>query len=315
MAAIPLAIELVVMIVIGYCLEKGKLFSERFNADLATFVTNVALPCLIVKSMQMDFSFEELRNCGLLLLIGCLFFGLSFFVASVAYQLNPKDYRARIIRFGLIFSNFSFVGIPVTEALYGAQGVFYFVVFLVPMRIALYSLAKPLLTPPASELKKGAIPDQKKNRLGWLTPPLAAVPIGLILYVSGFQLPAIPQQILSWLATCCTPLALVLCGISLAKYPVKSLLKPQAIIISLLRCIAMPLITILVFSVLRIPANLAQPAIICSFLPVASTSVSYAIKYDSNPKAHFLCAGTILFSTLFCIATIPLWSYFMEVFY
>ena len=314
MTAIPLAIEILLMITIGYLLEKKHIFSDRFNKDLATFVTNIALPCLIVKSMQMSFSWEELKNCGYLILVGLLFFGVSLAVAFIAYKIGPKDYRGRIMRFSLLFSNFSFVGIPVTEALYGSEGVFYFVVFLVPMRIALYSMAKSLLTPSKEELKEDAVFD-KKRRLRWLTPPLAAVPIGLALYISGFQFPAIPQQLISWLATCCTPLALILCGIALAKYPVKQLVQPRSIVIALLRCVGMPLIIIAVCLIIGIPSKLAQPAIICSFLPVASTSVSYIVKYDNNPKAHFICSGAVLFSTAFCVITIPIWSMVMTAFF
>ena len=64
-----------------------------------------------------------------------------------------------------LYTNFTFVGIPVVEALYGDTGVFYFVVFLVPYRMIYYSSVEPLLSPPGLERRARTLPEKLERVL------------------------------------------------------------------------------------------------------------------------------------------------------
>lgn len=306
MTAAKLALELLIMIAIGYCIEKRRMVGPQFSKDLSAFVINLALPCLIFRSMQMEYSVDQLKTCGYLVLLGLLYLVVSFAVAFLLHRAAPKDHRGRILRFGMIFTNFTFVGIPVMETLYGNQGVFYFVIFLVPLRIALYSFAKPLLTPPDVTVEKQSLGQKLK---GWFSPQLVAVIIGLTMYVTGWRFPEIIDQPMGWLAGVCSPLGMILCGVSLAKYPAKALLRPSCFVASALRCLLMPALLLGVSFLLGLKPALAQPMVICAALPIASTLVAFTIRYDKNTDAHFESAGAVLCSTILSAATIPLWAW------
>ena len=307
MTAATLALELLIMIGIGYFVEKSRMVGSHFSADLSSFVIKLALPCLIIQSMQVEYSVDQLKTCGVLLLLGVVYLAVSFTVGFSFWRAGPKDHRGRIMRFGLIVPNFTFMGIPVMETLYGSQGVFYFVIFLVPLRIALYSFAKPLLTPPHIAVEKQTFLQKLK---GWFSPPMVGVIIGLTLYISGLPLPEIVAKPISWLAGVCSPLGMILCGVSLGKYPARALLRKSCFVNAALRCLLMPGVFLAVGFLLGLEPALAQPMVICAAMPIASTLAAFTIRYEeNNTDAHFESAGAILCSTVLSAATIPLWSW------
>ena len=306
MTAAKLAFQLLIMIGIGYFVEKRRIGGSDCSADLTAFVVNLALPCLIIQSMQVEYSLDQLKTCGILMLLGVLFLAVSFAVAFFLYRLAPKDHRGRILRFSTVFTNFTFMGFPVMEGLYGSQGVFYFVIFLVPLRIALYSSAKPLLVPPELAVEETGILSKLKV---FLSPPMLGVIIGLLLYITGLPVPELLRQPVKWLSAVCSPMAMILCGVSLAKYPAKALLRKSCAVYAVLRCLLMPGLFLALSFLLQLEPSLAQPMVICAAMPVASTLALFSLRYEENPEAHFESAGAVFCSTVLSAATIPLWSW------
>lgn len=308
MTAAKLALELLLMIAIGYFAEKRRIVGEKFNTDLAAFITKISLPCLIVQSMQVPFSMAELKNCGFLLLLAIGYLALSFALAYVVWHFSPHDYRGRIMRFGMIFTNFTFMGIPVVQTLYGEQGVFYFVVFLVPIRIMYYTSAKPMLSPPDLAQEKQTLRQKIK---GYLSPPVAAVVLGLALYIGGIELPGVLGDIVSDVAKVCSPMGMILCGITLGKYPFRALLRKGCFLSAIIRCLLLPGIVFSLCWAVGLEHRLMEPVVICSALPIAALSAAFTVQYDPELEAHYESAGSVLLSTLLSAATIPLWAYLL----
>lgn len=305
MTAGILILELLGMILVGWAAVKRNVVGPQFTKDMANFITGISLPCLIITSLQMDFSMEELKNCGRLLLMALLFLVVSYAAGLLVGRMWPNDYRRRITRYGMLFTNFTFMGVPVVESLYGQQMMFYFMIFLVPLRIALYLSAKPLLTPPG-------VKTEARKRFGWVSPPLVGVAVGLLLYITGWKVPAIPWQILKWLGSVCSPMGMVLCGMTLAAYPLRDLLRPRCFVMAAFRCLLMPGLLMGLALLLHVSRELTTPMVITAALPVGSLAVSFTLRYDDNPLAHFDAAGTVLVSTLFSAAAIPLWARLLE---
>ena len=308
MTAAKLALELLGMIAIGYYAEKRRIVGEQFNTDLAAFITKISLPCLIIQSMQVPFSLDELKNCGYLILLALGYLLVCFTMAFAAWHFAPHDYRGRIMRFGMIFSNFTFMGIPVVQTLYGEQGVFYFVVFLVPIRILYYTSAKPMLSPPECRQESQTALQKLK---GCFSPPVLAVLIGLMLYVTGTDIPGVVGDIVSGVATICSPMGMILCGITLGKYPIRSLLRKRCMALSLVRCLLIPAVFFALCLLIHLDKPLMEPVVICAALPIAALSAAFTVRYDPELEAHYESAGGVLLSTLLSAATIPLWAWLM----
>lgn len=310
MTALQLSIELVAMIAIGFFVWRAGFVDEKFDSSLTALILNIALPCMIIKSFDTEFSMEELKNCVILLGVSILVLGVSFGVGQGCYKLCRGGYTGRILRFGTMFTNFSFVGMPIVEQLYGQTALLYFVVFLVPIRMVYYSAAKPLLSPPGVIFARESV---WQRIMGWFSPPVVAVFIGLFLYITQLQLPTVIDDVVSGIGKISSPLGMILCGISLGKHKLRELMKPRYLLMPLVRNLIMPALTICILLLLPIDPLLKKVIVIFAALPVASLTAAFTIQYDPEPEAHLESAGAVLFSVIACAATMPLWSHLAEV--
>lgn len=311
MLAFQLSLQLIIMIVVGFIVWRSGMVDENFDKSLTAFILNIALPCMIIKSFDAPFSQEELKNCAILLIISLVFLAFAFLIGQLTYKLSGSGYMGRILRFGAMFTNFSFVGIPVVEALYGQTGVLYFVVYLVPIRMVYYSAAKPLLSPEGTAGERKGLLSHVK---GWMSPPVIAVFIGIVLYITGFKLPAFLDSAISGIGSICSPMGMILCGISLGKNKLLDILKPSYLSMPVLRNLLIPAITLAVMHFIPVDPLVAKVVVIYSALPVPAMLAAFTIQYDPQPEARLASAGSVLWSVLLCSVTIPIWAALAELF-
>ncbi len=305
MLTVQLAFQLILFIGLGIFVQRHGIVDGSFDKSLTNLLLDVAVPCLIVKSFLLPFSLEDLRSCLLLLGLALLVALLSFLVGQAAYLAAGRGSSARMLRYAAIFSNFSFVGMPVVEALYGQKGLFYFVVFLIPMRVLYYTAPAPLLTPPGAGRAR---PPLSARLRAVCSPPMAAVLVGVALYVTRVPLPAVAVSVLSSMGAVCIPLGMMLCGISLAKHDMRAFLRPRFLRAPLLRNLLMPALVLGLAALLPLDALIAQLLVVYAALPVPSLLVAFTIEYDPAPGSRMESAATVFFSTLLCAATVPLWA-------
>ncbi|MDD6160687.1 MAG: AEC family transporter [Oscillospiraceae bacterium] len=305
MVAVKLAIQLILMVSVGIFIGRAHIVKEDFSQQLTSLVMKICLPCLIVKSMMGAFSVEALKNSGRLVLLAILLWATTFALGQIVYHATGKTASSRIMRFSMIYTNFTFVGIPVVEALYGEMGVFYFVIFLVPYRMVYYSSSEPMLSPPGHVQQKRTL---KAKLKGWFSPPVVAVFIGLFFYLTQISLPSPVAGVINSLGSCASPLGMLLCGISLSKYEFKRLLRPGYLLYPLVRNFIMPAVFLLVSVLLHLDRELAQVVVIFGALPTASLLAAFTIQYDPDQETQFEAAAAVLLSTAFCAFSIPLWA-------
>lgn len=312
MTAVNLSIQLILMVGIGLFAVRARIISGDFDKQLTAFIMKLALPCMIVKSMMGAFSWEQLKNCGRLVVIALILWAITFALGQLVYRLMGRTASGRIMRFSMMYTNFTFVGIPVMEALYGDVGVFYFVVFLVPYRMIYYSSAEPMLSPPGLARRTRTLGEKLR---GWFSPPVVAVFVGLVLYLTQLPLPAPVTGVINSLGSCASPLGMVLCGISLGKYQFRRLLRPRYLVLPLIRNLLIPALFLGLCLLFRLEADLAQVVVIFAALPVASLLAAFTIQYDPSQDSQFEAAAAVLLSTFFSAFTIPLWAAALALFY
>lgn len=310
MTAAKLAIQLILMVGVGFFAVKAKIVAEHFEKQLTALIMKIILPCMIVKSMMGAFSWDELKHCGQLVVIAIVLWAVTFGLAQLVFRLMGKTPSARIMRFSMMYTNFTFVGIPVIESLYGSTGVFYFVVFLVPYRMVYYSSAEPLLSPPGLQRKERTLKDKLK---GWFSVPVVAVFVGLILYLTQLRLPAPVTGVINSLGSCASPLGMLLCGMSLGKYPIRRLLRPKYFWVPLVRNLLLPALILGLAVLIGLERELAQVVVMFTALPVASLIAAFTIQYDPDQETQFEAAAAVLLSTILSCVTIPLWSWLLSV--
>ena len=113
------------LILVGFVAGKAHLVSEQASKDLSAILVEITLPASIFSSMLRELETDLLINAALLFFIGFACLALEY----GAGRLLVKFFRIRKENQGLflynsMFTNASFMGFPVANAIFGSVGVF-----------------------------------------------------------------------------------------------------------------------------------------------------------------------------------------------
>jgi len=308
MNILELSLKLAVLILTGFAAVKLKVVDGHFRSALSKLIMNILLPCLIIDALYVDYSASELLNCGIILLVSCATLMILFLIGHVCFLITGKTELGRVLRYGVMFPNYTFIGLPVADALFGAQGVFYFTIFSVPVRIFYYSLPRFLLT--TSDGEKGFA----KTLKNIFSPPLVAVFIALVIYIAQIKLPIFIDSAISSLSSATSTFGMLLCGMILAEADVKKMFKnPKIFLLTFIRNFAAPVICLLAFVFLPIDKLIIKVAIMYASLPAATLLSTFVLRYTGSEESAANASANTFLSTALSIVTIPVWAHIMEI--
>ncbi len=307
MTVLELALKLMLFIVVGYVARKIKVMQDGFDKMLTKFVMAIPLPCMIINSFNIEFDMERLINTPTIILMSV---GSMAAVYIVLHLLTLKMKNAdmgKTVRFALMFTNFTFMGLPIVSELYGAEAVFNYVIFTLPIRIIFYGGA-PLI------LGRGEKLDVKETLKKFICEPVVAVFIGFILYAFQIKLPGVITGVIQGLGNMASPLGLILCGSIIADANWSGITKyPSVFVVVIARLFVVPAAVLGVFLLIGIDKQTVQSVIFYYAMPVASFLPSFLLRYNSEAVEARVAGGyMVVLSTVACIATIPLWTLLLE---
>jgi predicted permease len=308
MTVLQLSLKLVLFIVVGFVCRKLKVIADGFDKMLTRFVMAVPLPCMILNSFRIEYSPDNLIHVPILLALSVGSMAAMFLLVYLCTaKLRDRSMR-QTIRFALLFTNFTFIGLPVVSEIYGPQGVFNYVIFTLPIRVMFYGGASVILG------KRGEKIDAKETLRKFLCEPVIAVLLGFLLYVTQIRLPEILTSAISTLGAMATPLGLILCGIIIADADFRGILRhPSAIVVSVLRLTIVPAVAVALFLLVGVDRALIRNTMYFFAMPVASFTPTFLLRYDPDAVDARVTAGyMVVLSTLLCVATIPLWTMALE---
>lgn len=204
---------MIMSIIVGAGIVFAKFFKvsdeqQKFLSKLLLYFVN---PCLVVSSFNIDFDLEKLKQ---LLIVVCIAFFIHCVMIFIAFcgTFSKKDifndYKI-IEKVGIIFTNCGFIGIPLIRGVFGEEGVFYLMGYLVVFNIFLWTYGYYQMS--------GTI-NLKKI---FLNPNIIAVCLGLIIFCMPFKLPEFISKPIDMISDMNTATSMVLLGILLAnlKFP------------------------------------------------------------------------------------------------
>jgi predicted permease len=291
-------------LIVGYLARHLKVFGEEMTKGLSSFLLKVALPALIIDSLQQSFTPELLRASGQILVIAFfvyLFSGLLALLVGKLLKAPATD--VGVYRFALLFSNVGFMGYPVVNAVFGSEAVFYAAIYNLPFNLIVFTIGILIISWGA---KKAT---QKITPAMFFNPATVAVAVGFMFFLFSIKLPAALAATVNQLGSLTTPLSMILIGALLANSNFKEMLGNWRIyVVSFLRLIIIPLaIWAALRNVTSDPLLVGVPTIIAA-MPVAANSAILAQEYEAN---SFLASQVVFVSTLLSVITIPLIAYFM----
>lgn len=286
---------MLILIGVGVICAKTKLISEASNKDLSKFVLQVVNPVVIFVSYQCDYRAELARN---LLLTFFISIGAMAILILLSYvfvrKKQGKEYE--IERFSSVYSNCGFMGIPLVNAIYHDEGVFYLTAFITVFNIVVWTHGVILIS---------GQKDLKQVMKVFYSPTIIAIILGLITFFAQIKLPETALTALGYIKEVNTPMAMIVSGVTIAATNVPKLLKKGRVYyVCLLKLLVMPMILAVPLSLLSgVDETVRMTVLIAAAAPPAAMCTLLSLRYGKNSiySSEIFTAGTVL-----SVSTLPL---------
>ncbi len=287
------------LMILGLLLKKRGLITAGNKELLTDLVINVTLPCSIVKSFQMDFSREILNSCMVIFLVAIGIQAGSYVLSYILYRGVDTKHR-KVLQYATICSNAGILGNPIAEGIYGALGLLYASIYLIPQRTFMWSLGLTYFT---------ECPDRKSlvKKVG-THPCIIAVAVGLFLMIFQLKLPGFVNQTVKTLAGANTGLSMLFIGSILAGVSLKSLWNKLTVYYAFIRLFLVPFLVWAVCYALGLDGLVTGVSVVLAGMPAASVTAILAAKYNCDEVFATKC---VVSSTLLSMVTVPLWCIFL----
>lgn len=305
MEMINLQLQIFLLLAIGYFIGKKGMISKKATSQISSLVVNLILPASIIRSFQVEMSPEILKSTLFVLVLSIIIQVLTIFLSKLIWKKVPNAGQRVNLEYGTIANNAGTLGMVVAEAAFGEVGVLYSSIYMIPVRIAMWTSGIALYSS-QKQSEESRLQGLKKV---FLHPCIVAIYIGLVLMVAGmygFTLPGFLQKSLNSIANCNTAMVMLVIGIILSELSVREMFDKWSGIYTGFRLLVFPAIVFVCLKFLPIPSLAANICIIETAMPASVTMVMLAQKYHRDPQ---FASKMVFVSTLASLFTMPLWTW------
>lgn len=311
-AAFDAVAPIFLLVALGAFAVAQGLLDGRAGEALSSFAAKIGIPFLVFDTLLH----ADMAGLSPWLLWGCYFpaAGLAWVMGHVlarrVFHLDAR--RAVIAGIGSAFANSAFVGLPLAERAYGAQGVV-IVTILISIHLPVMLTAATLLmeraerlggeTPPASTL---ALIGQVGRNLATNAIVLAIV-AAVLMRLAGFGLPGAVQQTVSAVARAAGPMALVALGAGLRAEGLGRDLGP-AIAASAIKLVVMPALVLAAGRAAQLDAATLGPLVVLAGVPAGVNVHLVAVQYRTGQA---MAAGIVIVTTVAAALTSTAWLWLL----
>ena len=296
------------LMAVGAVCRRVRLVDETAVKGIVNVLLLVVTPSLIIDSFQRPFDSSMMHG-----------FFWAFAIASIAHVavillarlFSRGDDKSRpVLRLAMVFSNAGFMGIPLEQAILGAEGVFYGIVYVVVFNFFMWSWGLYEMRGQVPLSNSNSRLQLSKERWRSLRPMIVnpgtvGLAIGLPLFFASISLPAILKTPISLLAGLNTPLAMLVIGFYLAGADFRRVVRmPSAYLAAAVRLIVYPLAMVALLFPLRahFPREMMLALVTAASAPVAAMVSMFASKFERDVD---LSVGLVSGTTLLSILTMP----------
>ena len=298
-------IMIFILIVPGIFFKRKNILTEDQNGAINSIVVNLTWPCLVIDAMQIEFSVQILKDSayilGVCLLVLAIIFVISIPFAKLIKLTKTKRY---ISIFMLLFGNTGFIGIPVIQALYGDEAIFYAAIVELINDVLIFTGGIMLI-------QMSAKANLKIEPKQFVSPGLIGVIIGLLLFLLNIQLPEVLGGSIEMIGNATTPLTMFCIGFQIGGLKFKEIAGDmQVYAICFVKLLIVPVITLLLVKIWAGDFSLLEKVLIIGFaMPVGAVASIFSQQYKG--EAVF-ATKSVLLSTVFSLITIPIFAIIME---
>lgn len=264
-----------ILVVIGYYLRNKNILNDDGESVLIFLLVNITTPAMVINAMNIDFSMEQLKTGGFLMVLAIVFDIILVLLGNLASVKTMDEEKKKMIKYTVVMLNGGFMGFPLAYQIYGAEGMFYATMFHTPNIIFMWTYGISLL------LGKKKTENRAKQML--LNPGMMGIYIGLFLYFSQVKLPLFASNLLDLLTNATTFLSMIIIGSKIASIGIRdSFVDKEAYLATFFRLMVSPLLMILIMKFLNLDEMIEQIYVIYAALPVAVLMPILAQKYGGD---------------------------------
>lgn len=297
------ACVMLILLFFGYFLYKKDFLDENSSKRLSNITISIISPIVIFNAYQTDFNPELLKGLLTALALAFASQALSVLAARLIVRKTHKDFEVE--RFAIGYSNCAFMGIPLAEATYGSEGVFYLTAYITAFNVFMWTHGVVMMS------------GKKMSGKGLvkivLSPAMLSIILGLVCFFTGFRVPEIIQQPLNYLGALNTPLAMVVSGATIAMAGIKSCFtKKRVYFLQAFRLLLLPAVIATGYAVARhfgANATAVGSILVAAAAPTASAAIMFSHKFAKNAE---YASNHFAVSTILSMATMPLILAFYE---
>ncbi len=300
-------ITLFLYVIVGYFVCKYKIISKAFCKEIGHFLVIVTMPCLIVSTLQVEYTAALMERAGQIYLYSLVVYGVSVFIAAASGKIFKIGTKARgVWKYSVVFPNQSFMGWPVISAIFGTEGLFFATFANLAFSTYAYTYGVYIMTKDGGAV---AAKGKMSLRKQLLTPINVAIVIGIILLVTGIRLPEAVNSTLDGFAGLTTPLAMFYIGTILTESSIREVFMDwRGYACSLVRLIIVPALVLVIAPLFVKDAVVYGVLVLSHAMPVAGYCAIYAGECGNDVN---LASKFIFVPTLLCMVTIPIFAMFL----
>ena len=280
------------MMAAGFALAKRGLLTREALPQLTNLLLTAVLPCMLVDAMQIERTPALLEAMGHAALLAAGLYVL-YCLLSIPLFRRQEPATGKALRFGTLYGNVGFMGLPLIQLVLGEQAMVYGVINLMVFNAFNWSQGVVLMGGRRQVSLRQAV----------VNPGIIGTIIALALFLWGVTLPAMVGNAVGFLGSMNTPLAMVIIGAQMAAADWRAVFRSPAILAACaLKLAAMPLLTALILYPLHPEPELYCTLVLLAGVPTASITAMFAQRYGQDVATS---AQLVTVSTLLSILTLP----------
>lgn len=290
--------SLFIIISIGVYGGKKNIINSHLNKGLTDILIRITLPFMIISSFIFKYD-DNIKSNILKTFLYSFIAYIAMIIISYLFLTVVKKDKKTILHFANVFPNTGYIGFPILNSLYGAEGVIYgsifnifFVIFVWTYGLILYN----------DDFKKEQLKSEVKKAV--LNPSIIAVCIGIIIMIFDIKLQTAILSSIKSIGNITGPLSMLIIGVILSNTKIKKHLKDFTIYYGIIiKLIIIPIIIYLISLILKDTSKAINSVIIMTAMPASAMTSILAEKFD---KEKDYAAIIVSATTLFSLITVPI---------
>lgn len=288
MAVVEQVVIMAMLCAVGVLCRKLKIITADTTKHLTSLAINIALPAVIIMSYQKPFNAEMLEGLLISFFLAIVSFAISLVLIPLIVRNKDKSAQA-VERFSAIYSNCSFMGIPLIQGIYGEEGVFLQTAYITVFNLLSWTHGYIMM--------KGEKAGIKEVAKSLLSPCVISTVVGIALFLCNISFPSFIGSFLRHLGNLNTPMAMIIAGSTISEVNfIKALKKPRLYYVCFLKLIVLPAILMGICLLLKFDSMISGVSIMVCACPSAALCTMLALRFNKNAgySTEIFAVSTVL---------------------